>query len=119
MQMHEQNAWSRRLDATYKAQEAGENPDSMGMQIASEKRRQPPRARRFVRAAERILIAAVRTASGFLEFCIWLGINLVILLVIILAAQATGAHLPPWLITTANFIQALLARVAQALGLGV
>jgi hypothetical protein len=52
------------------------------------------------------------------EFGIWLGLNLAIAIAVIAAAQAAGAHLPPWLASTADFIEGLLVRAAKTLGFG-
>lgn len=107
--------WERYVVAARQAQGAGFSPAPAAQEpreAQEEKRRQASRLGRFARAAGRAAMAAARTAGGLLEFGIWLGLNLVIVLAVVLAAEAAGAHLPPWLSCFTNWVQAALGRLA-------
>lgn len=113
-------SWDRYLAAAQaqRAQGAGTDPAPAGREKVPDSAKKPRRTgRRSVRATGRVLLAAARTAGGLLEFGLWLTLNTAIALAVVLAAQAAGAHLPPWLTATADFIQNLLSRAAHALGL--
>lgn len=110
--------WDRYLEAVRRPS-AGRTvetgpPPSPGQASPATAARPRERSRTFALAALR----TIRAAGGLIEFALWLGMNLIVVMVIILAAQAAGAHLPPWLAAAANFIQAALARAAQAFGFG-
>lgn len=95
--------WDRYLEAVRRqAEGAGADPAP----AISEKERTAGR-----RGGGRVL-SALRSLAGLGEFAVWLGTNLVILLVIVLAAQAAGAKLPPWLAELAAAIQGLFDKIA-------
>lgn len=103
------NAWDRYITA---AQGAGSAPAPAAKEKEIQERRRAPRTGKFARAAGRALIGAARTAGGLLEFGIWLGLNLVIVLAVVLAAEAAGAHLPRWLSGFTDWVQAALGYLA-------
>lgn len=74
------------------------------------------KGRAFARAAWRVMVETYSLIEGLFSLAVWLGLNLVVVLVIVLAARSAGAHLPPWLDALANFVQGLLGRAAHALG---
>lgn len=67
---------------------------------------------RFGRAA----VGTMRVLGGVMEFLLWLILNLTIVFVVIMAAQAAGVNLPPWLAAITNFTKGVFTSVAKNFG---